>query len=52
MYFILDKDLTNEKILSVYQNSCKKHNTIELDIIKNQIQVSFRNWCVFFFVVD
>ncbi|CAH1979359.1 unnamed protein product [Acanthoscelides obtectus] len=28
---------TSEEILEVYQQSCKKHKTVELDIIKNQI---------------
>lgn len=30
-----------KEVLEVYENSCKQHKTIELDIIKNQIAVSF-----------
>ncbi|KAJ8941252.1 hypothetical protein NQ314_010450 [Rhamnusium bicolor] len=35
--WIITQDLPADKILQVYQNSCKKHKTIELDIIKSQI---------------
>jgi hypothetical protein len=31
--------LSSEKILQIYQASCKQHKTIELDIIKNLIMV-------------
>ncbi|CAH0562280.1 unnamed protein product [Brassicogethes aeneus] len=34
----IDSGMSSEKILQVYQNSCKKYNTIELDSIKEQIQ--------------
>ncbi|CAH1153474.1 unnamed protein product [Phaedon cochleariae] len=33
----IDKEMSADEILQVYQESCKKHKTIELDTIKSQI---------------
>ncbi|KAJ8923644.1 hypothetical protein NQ315_010224 [Exocentrus adspersus] len=35
--WMITQDMPAEKILQVYQNSCKKHKTVELDVIKSQI---------------
>nr|CAH7751844.1 unnamed protein product [Callosobruchus chinensis] len=35
--WIIASEMSSKEILEVYQESCKKHKTVELDIIKNQI---------------
>ncbi|ENN74277.1 hypothetical protein YQE_09249, partial [Dendroctonus ponderosae] len=36
--WIIDEFISAEQILQIYQESCKKHKTIELDTIKSQLQ--------------
>ncbi|XP_060536898.1 protein phosphatase 1 regulatory subunit 37-like isoform X2 [Cylas formicarius] len=36
--WVISQFLPSENILQTYQNSCKKHKTIEIDAIKSQIQ--------------
>lgn len=38
LIIFLDDFIPSEEILQIYQNSCKKHKTVELDSIKSQIQ--------------
>lgn len=37
---ILGASMTSKEILQEYENSCKRHQTIELDVIKDQLLVS------------
>lgn len=41
LYFkiVLDKSMTSKEILQEYENSCKRHKTIELDVLKGQLIV-------------
>lgn len=36
--WVISDFISSEEILNIYQSSCKKHNTIELDTIKSQIR--------------